>query len=259
MRGSYNEYFTFRKRAEREAILIQNCKYFIGRTSFDKRIVSLLSPNSTYFHCEEFIRREFFEKQWNFPLQNEVTCVSILKGTSYKGIDLLVEALMILKKYSTFSFIFKICGVSANEEIIKIIKKKYKKGINFLNIEFLGKLNTDDLVKQLCNSNFYIHPSYIENSPNSVCEAMALGMPVIATNVGGVSTLLTDETEGILVQEGEPYSMAGAIVELINNYEYAKLLGKNARERSINRHDPNKIVNRMLDIYKTILSENDRK
>jgi len=166
---------------------------------------------------------------------------------------------LILKKYSTFSFKFKICGVSANEEIIKIIKKKYKKEINLLNIEFLGKLTADDLVKQLCNSNFYIHPSYIENSPNSVCEAMALGMPIISTNVGGISSLISDKIEGLLVQEGEPYSLAAAIIELINNYEYAELLGKNARERSISRHDPKKIVKQLLDIYKTILSKNDRK
>jgi len=259
MRGSYNEFFTFRKRAEREDVILQNCKYFMGRTTFDKRIVSLLSPNSIYFHCEEFIRKEFFEKQWNSTLQNEITCVSILKGTSYKGIDLLVEVLLILKKYSTFSFKFKICGVSANEEITKIIKKKYKKEINFLNIEFLGKLTADDLVNQLCNSNFYIHHSYIENSPNSVCEAMALGMPIISTNVGGINSLINDKFEGLLVQEGEPYSLAAAIIELINNYEYAKLLAKNARERAINRHDHPKIKKQLLDIYKTILSENDRK
>jgi len=114
-------------------------------------------------------------------------------------------------------------------------------------------------VNQLCNSNFYIHPSYIENSPNSVCEAMALGMPIISTNVGGINSLINDKFEGLLVQEGEPYSLAAAIIELINNYEYAKLLAKNARERAINRHDPPKIKKQLLDIYKTILSENDRK
>ena len=259
MQGSYHGFITFKKMAEREENILMNCKYFMGRTNFDKRIASLISPDSKYFHCEEFIRKMFFDEQWNFPIQNEIVCVSTLKGTSYKGIDLLFEVLMILKKYSTFSFKFKICGVSENEEFIKIIKKRYKKEMKFANIEFLGKLTADDLVKQLCNSNFYIHPSYIENSPNSVCEAMALGMPIISTNVGGISSLISDKIEGLLVQEGEPYSLAAAIIELINNYEYAKLLAKNARERAINRHDPPKIKKQLLDIYKTILSENDPK
>lgn len=259
LRGSFNAIYSFRKRAATEAIIIKNCKYFMGRTDFDKRIAALVSPGSKYFHCEEFIRRDFFEKQWNYSLHSEIICISIIKGTSYKGIDLLVECFMILKKYSTLSFKFKICGVSDNEEITKIIKKKYRKECDFKDIEFLGKLNADDLVDQLCNSNFYVHPSYIENSPNSVCEAMALGMPIIATNVGGVSSLITDEVEGILVQEGEPYSLAGAIVELINNYEKATLLGSNARNRALRRHDPDEIMKSLLKIYDNIIYEDGRK
>lgn len=252
-RGIYHGYYIFKKRAEREAIILKNCKYFLGRTSFDKRIVKFFSPDSTYFHCEEFIRKEFFEKQWNLPLQNEITCVSVLKGTSYKGIDLLVEALLILRKQSTLTFKFKICGVSDDEEIVKFIKKKFKKEINSINIKFLGRLSTGDLIMELCSSNFYLHPSYIENSPNSVCEAMVLGMPIISTNVGGVSSLIHDRIEGILVQEGEPYSLVAAINELINNYEYANLIGINARRRAIQRHDPNEIVKRLNEIYDTIL------
>ena len=259
MRGSYNDFFAFRKRAETEAIIIKNCKYFMGRTNFDKRIASLISPGSKYFHCEEFIRKIFFEKQWDFQLQKEITCVSILKGTTYKGIDLLVKVLLILKKHSVLSFKFKICGISENDDIIKIIKKKYRKEINFIDIEFLGRLTADDLVKQLCNSNFYVHPSYIENSPNSICEAMALGMPIIATNVGGVSSLIEDEVEGILVQEGEPYSFAGAIVDLTNNYEKAKQLGCNARIKALKRHQPDNIMKNLLKIYEEIIYEDGRK
>jgi glycosyltransferase involved in cell wall biosynthesis len=259
MRGSYNNNFVFRKKAKMSATIIKNCKYFMGRTNFDKRIASLISPGSEYFHCEEFIRKEFFEKQWNFPHQNEITCVSILKGTSYKGIDLLVELLMILKKYSILSFKLKICGVSADEEFIRIIKKKYKKEINLIDIEFLGKLTADDLVKQLCNSNFYVHPSYIENSPNSLCEAMALGMPIIATNVGGVPTLIENRVEGILVQEGEPYSLAAAIVDLTNNYEKAIQLGSKARIKAIKRHQPDAILKNLLKIYEEIIYKEGRK
>jgi glycosyltransferase involved in cell wall biosynthesis len=258
MHGVLNEFYTFRKRAEREAVILSNCKYFIGRTDFDKRAALLLSHNSKYFHCEEFIRKDFFETQWNQPLGNIVKCVSILKGTSYKGIELLVRTFSILKAHTSYSFELNICGVSKNEEIIELIKKKYKKEYNLLDIKFLGSLTSDNLVKQLCNSNFYVHPSYIENSPNSVCEAMILGMPVVSTNVGGITSLITDKEEGLLVQEGEPYSMAGAINELINDYNFARLLGKNARKRSLMRHNPGVIGERLIEIYKTILSLNGR-
>jgi len=146
------------------------------------------------------------------------------------------------------------------EEIIKIIKKKFKKEINFINIEFLGKLTADDLVKQLCNSNFYVHPSYIENSPNSICEAMALGMPIIASNVGGVSTMIEDEVEGILVQEGEPTRLAGAIVSLTNDYEKAKHnLVAIARIKALKRHERMTYWKNLQNIYETIINEYGRK
>jgi glycosyltransferase involved in cell wall biosynthesis len=258
MRGTYNSFFAFTKRAETEAIILENCKYFMGRTNFDKRIASLISPNSTYFHCEEFIRKMFFEKQWDFPLQDEIKCISIIRATSYKGVDLLYKVFLILEKYSGLSFKFRICGTSENDDIIKIIKKKYRKEIDHINIEYLGKLTPEVLVDELCNSNIYVHPSYIENSPNSVCEAMALGMPIIATNVGGVSDLIEDEVEGILVQEGEPYSFAGALVELTNNYEKAKQFGRNARTKAFKRHNPDDILKDILKIYKTIIYEDGR-
>jgi len=254
MRGSYYGFFTFRKRAKVEEKVIAGCNYFMGRTDFDRRIISLLSPKSTYYHCEEFIRKDFFEKQWNFPLGNEIICISILNGTTYKGIDLLVESSMILKKHTKFTFRFKICGVSLNDEFVKILKKKYKKTASFENIEFLGKLTTAELVTQLCNSNFYVHPSYLESSPNSICEAMVLGMPIVATNVGGLDSLITDKIEGLLIQEGDPFSFAAAILELANNYNYAELLGKNAREKAVIRHNPKQIGMRLLDIYHRVLS-----
>jgi glycosyltransferase involved in cell wall biosynthesis len=258
MRGFYNDSFTFGVKADTSATIIQNCKYFMGRTNFDRVIVSLISPESKYYHCEEFIRKEFFEKEWAFPLHDKVECVSILKGASYKGIDLLVETYLVLKQHSDRSFKFKICGVSPKEEIVKIIKKKYKKVLNWSDIEFLGKLSAAEIVDQLCASNIYVHPSYMENSPNSVCEAMALGMPVIATNVGGTSSILDDGVEGILVQEGEPYSMAAAIVNLSDNYENAIKLGANAKRKAIKRHEPNGIVRSLMEIYDDIANGNGK-
>jgi glycosyltransferase involved in cell wall biosynthesis len=258
MRGFYNDSFTFGVKADTSATIIKNCKYFMGRTNFDRIIVSLISPESKYYHCEEFIRKEFFNKQWTFPLGDKVECVSILKGASYKGIDLLIETYLVLKKHSDRSYKFKVCGVSPKEEIVKIIKKKYKKVLNWSDIEFLGKLSASEIVDQLCNSNFYVHPSYMENSPNSVCEAMALGMPVIATNVGGTSSILDDGVEGILVQEGEPYTLAAAIVNLTDNYETAIQLGSNAKRKAIQRHEPNEIVSNLLRIYDDIAFGNGR-
>jgi glycosyltransferase involved in cell wall biosynthesis len=259
MRGTYNDYFAFRKRGKTEENILRRCRYYMGRTNFDRRIAKLIAPDARYFHCEEFIRKDFFEKEWKSEAGSEVVCISTIKATSYKGIDLIYKVAIILKRFTSLNVRFRICGVSENEEFVKIVRKKYRNDLEGLKIEFLGKLSANDLIENLCSSTFYIHPSYIENSPNSVCEAMATGIPVIATNVGGVSTLIEDQKEGILVQEGEPYSMAGAIVELTRNFEKAREMGRNARQRAIIRHDPKEILSTLLNTYTEIIKHNGEK
>jgi glycosyltransferase involved in cell wall biosynthesis len=258
MRGSLHGYFVFKKRARREQEILKHCNYFMGRTDFDRRIMRVLSPDSTYFHCEEMIRDKFFEKKWDLPLSNKIKCISILKGTTYKGLELLIETANILLQSTENSYEFMICGVSEDEEFVSILKKRYKRVLSRLTIRFLGRMDAEELVNQICKSNIYVHPSYIENSPNSICEAMALGIPIVATNVGGVSSLITDGVEGTLVQEGEPFSMAGAILEYTTDYDRAKILGQNARKRALKRHNPKEILDTLVRIYNSILDSNGK-
>ena len=253
--GSYFEYFAFKDRGVREEIIMQNCRYFIGRTSFDRRLIKLLSPKATYFFCEEFLRPEFFIKKWELPPARRFTCISILKGVTYKGLDLLIDTFTKLNLYSSLELEFKICGVSEGEEVVSILKKRHRKSNFIRHFKFLGKLDTTSLINELLSSNLFIHPSYMENSPNSICEAMALGMPVIATNAGGTNTLIRDDHDGILVQEGDPYSMSAAIMELFSNSEKASLIGYNARERAIQRHHPQKLKKEMVNIYQNIVTQ----
>lgn len=76
-------------------------------------------------------------------------------------------------------------------------------------IEFLGILSEDELKNTLLSSDIYVHTAYIDNSPNALCEAMILGLPCIASYVGGISSLMKNGESGILVPVNEPYYLAG--------------------------------------------------
>lgn len=255
--GSFFEYFTFRERGQREEVIMKNCRYFIGRTSFDQRLSGFFSPGTNYYLCQEFIREEFFKHKWEVPFTNTITCISILKGVTYKGLDLLLDASAMLRRYTGLKIEFKICGVSEYEEVVSILKRRdYDRDI-WSHFTFLGKLDSSSLIDELLSSNFYIHPSYMENSSNSICEAMALGMPVVATNAGGTNSLITNDQDGILVQEGEPHSMAAAIMDLSTNYYKAVYIGSRARERAVERHQPSKLAEKMLSIFNSIISDRE--
>jgi len=80
---------------------------------------------------------------------------------------------------------------------------------------------------------------------------MILGVPCLATNVGGTSSILQDGVDGILVQDGDPWSMAGAILEILNNKQMALKFSNNSRIKALKRHN----VTNVIATYKTIYSE----
>jgi len=254
--GIWHLFFLSRKRAKRERELMKKCLYFIGRTDWDRRITRVFSPKSKYFHCDELLRTEFFKaKQWTRPVNSRIRLISTLSSMSYKGIETVLETIHLLEKSNLLEVEWYIIGIKGIEEIIQITEKVYHLKFNDYRVKFLGNLNPDELIKELLQANIYVHPSHIENSPNSVCEAMLLGLPIIATYAGGTPSIISNEIEGILVQDGDPYSLAGAIYELINDENLIQRISENSRIKARTRHDSDKVVSDLLNIYNTVLSE----
>ncbi len=90
------------------------------------------------------------------------------------------------------------------------------------------KKNVSDYLKIM---DIYIQPSLFENISNSVLEAMATGLPVVATNVGGINEVLTHGKNGLVVTLGNDREMANAIKILIQNPDYRNMIGSAARKR----------------------------
>jgi glycosyltransferase involved in cell wall biosynthesis len=85
---------------------------------------------------------------------------------------------------------------------------------------------------------------------------MLLGMPCIATFAGGTGSMLKDGEEGIMIQDGDPWALAGSILELYRDPVKAQKYGQNARQRALIRHDKETITNGLIDIYQKVLDLN---
>ena len=121
------------------------------------------------------------------------------------------------------------------------------------NINLLGVVSADILVDYILRSTCFVHPSYIDNSPNSVCEAQILGCSVIAQDVGGVSSLVTHNETGFILPANDPYQMVIYIIKLYEDSSYNKQIGDNARRVASIRHDRKMIVDRLIDIYENMI------
>lgn len=248
--GLFHEYQVYKKEAERERKIFQSCHFFTGRTDWDRRIALSLSPRATYFHCEEMLRQEFYLNQWNPFSAASYTIVTTIRKNIYKGLETILECKKILEKnFSQFQIQWKVAGIKEGDELVDLVESKYKEKFKDYNIQLLGPLNVNQLITEMLTANLFIHPSHIDNSPNSLCEAMILGLPVISTYAGGIPSLLEDKKEGILVQDGDPYALCGAIIELLRDKEYAASLGKNARMRASLRHNEQNIIDTVLKMY----------
>ncbi|MAN26662.1 MULTISPECIES: glycosyltransferase family 4 protein [Mesonia] len=100
-----------------------------------------------------------------------------------------------------------------------------------LRIKFTGKLSKKEWIKLSKEYNFFINTTNFDNTPISVIEAMALGLPVISTNVGGLPYLISDREDGILVEKEQVVPFVREIKALINDPMFANQLATKARQK----------------------------
>lgn len=241
----------FRKKAEREITTIQRCQYFIGRTEWDKGLIDLFHPGATYFHCEEALRPVFLQgkEQWSWRRDRKKTIVSVISRPWYKGCDLILKTAQLLHRFTDLDFEWRVYGIPE----IRFFENKYGIQAEKVNVKVMGTASSNELTKAICDSSCYVHTSYIDNSPNSLCEAQILGAPVLATHVGGISSLVKDGKTGILFPANDPYTLASLIKTVTKDEALSTLLGASARKEALSRHNPDRIRETLLGIYQQIL------
>lgn len=241
---------SFARRAEIEIDTIKSCKYFMGRTDWDNGLIELFNPQAEYFHVEEALRDSFLStiKHWQWH-DGKVSIVSVISSPWYKGVDLILKTAELLKRFTDLNFEWNIYGIRD----IRFFENKYKIKATDVCVNIKGIASKDELVDALCNASCYVHPSYIDNSPNSVCEPQLLGVPVVATNVGGVSTILDNGNAGLLVPANAPYELANLIYKICRDKDLAMSMSEKERTLAKTRHDPEHILNQLLSTYNKIL------
>ena len=118
-------------------------------------------------------------------------------------------------------------------------------------ISFTGPLNAEEMKAEYLRSNVFVSPSSIENSPNSLCEAQVLGVPCVASYVGGSMDFIPNERCGKMYRFDDVEMLAKAICDTFEEssiYDNTEM-----REMARLRHDREKITNSQVDIYKKIL------
>jgi N-acetyl-alpha-D-glucosaminyl L-malate synthase BshA len=121
------------------------------------------------------------------------------------------------------------------------------------NVKFLGK--QDALVEILNASDIFLIPSQSESFGLAALEAMACGLPVISSSVGGLPELVRHNETGFIAEIGDIERMAKYTVDLLTNERKYKLFSSNARERAVTLFDKSKVIPQYEEYYKKFLSK----
>ena len=170
----------------------------------------------------------------------------------YKGYDDLLEALALLIKSDRDlpPWLCEIAGVDVDGSLLKLKQKADTLGLTN-SVRFLGYVH--NIAEFLNSAHLFIHPSHTEGLPNAVIEAMASGLPVIATKVGGITELIEDGINGLLIEPSSPRELKLAINKYLKDMVYAQKMGEVSSRLAKEKFDVKTSVLKYQKIYTDLL------
>lgn len=261
------EKFYLRGKNEIEAISLAG--HITGRTGFDREGTARINQKAVYHSMNETMRSSFYEGQWTRDFCEKHSIFLGQGDYPLKGFHFLLQAMPeILKKYPD-----AVLYVAGNSVIAKrTVKDKLKLSaygkyllslIEKNNLQdkvvMLGRLSEEEMKQRFLKSHVFVCASVLENSPNTVGEAMLLGVPVVASNAGGIPDMLTDGREGLLFKAGDIGALAAAIEAVFDEKKdeegktLAMRLSDDGRKRAFMTHDGEANYRKLLEIYRSIL------
>jgi len=252
----------FVKRGEFELEALRKARHVMGRTDWDEACVKAINPNIYYHFCNESLRNGFYEGEWRLETCEKHSIFVSQASYPIKGFHKMLQAMSeIVKKYpeaclyttgpdrmKNSSFIAKQRSTYYFSYVRRLIEKYALEG----HVKFLGRLDAENMKKRHLSSHVFVSPSSIENSPNSLGEAMLLGVPCVSSDVGGVKNMMEHEKEGFVYPFDEAYMIAYYVSKIFDDDSLAEKLSQNARERARRTHNREKNLEDLLNIYEKI-------
>ena len=259
-----NKKLRFNNRIKIERDTISRARNILGRTLWDRCQSFAINQKAPYFFCARNLRKPFYKKRWDIDKKEDFSIFIGNSASPRKGAHFVLEAVAQLKEEFPNVKLY-IAGASPypssardwkrrigySSYLIRLIKKLDLKD----NIEFLGILNEEQMSDKLSRIHVYVMASIIENSPNTLGEAMMMGVPSVSSFNGGVPSMATDDIEALHYRDNDPRMMAFQIRRIFTDNNLALKLSEKGRVKALDTHDRDKNVQLLLNAYEEIMKQ----
>ncbi|MCS7124306.1 MAG: glycosyltransferase family 4 protein [Candidatus Bathyarchaeota archaeon] len=170
-----------------------------------------------------------------------------------KGLRTLLKAVpFILRKIKDVKFVISGKGFRNEEKELRVLASKLKVEKN---VFFLGYTPDDKLPKLYQAAEVFVLPSVYEGMPFTLLEALASGLPVVATNVGGIPEVVNHGENGLLVKSQDLQGLVEGILYLLENPDFAHEMGLSGRKTVEKNFSWQKVARQVLEVYNEVLAK----
>ena len=238
-----------------ERVYIKKTKNFIAVSNWVKRFIKEdnNTKNIRLIHNEVDVNRfsPKPKKSNEFDFLKDINKPTILfsgRLLALKGLSTLISSMKKVLKKEDLYFVFAGPGnIKQWENQLKGVKKS--------NYKFLGYVEYEKIHYLYSMSDMFVLPSYTESFPLTVLEAMSSGLPVIASNVGGIPEMINNYEDGILVEAGNSGQLAQQITDLLDNNALRKKISINARKKVVKKFNSEIMAVKTKKFYEEVLSK----
>lgn len=252
--------------AQREQAFLKNVRHLTGRTAWDKEEMSRLAPQAAYYHCGEVLRAPFYQAPvWqrkdfgqapvlflpagNYPLKGLHRLIPALAKIKqvYPGVKLRIAGWKPVDKGSALRWLTD--AIFPYETWCR--KTAQELGV-WENIEYTGPLSCQEMIQAYLDADCVCVCSSVENSPNSLGEAMLLGVPCVASQVGGIPSMVNPGEDCLLYPAPDSDALADRILQILREPALAARLGSLGRVQAAKTYSLDN-TGVLYDIYGQIL------
>ncbi len=230
--------------------------YYLGNSADKQKISVIYEPvDISYFDSRKFSKEKKDDIRKKIAVSEDYKIIGFIGNISpVKGLEYLIRVASEVVNHINNKVKFIIIGEVSKGHIEYFASLKNQ--ITELNLDkdivFLGKMPHAQLRTILSIIDVFLMTSTAEGTPLVILEAMSMGIPVVATDVGGISEQVTNGETGMVVPSKDVNAIAKAVIYLLENEEIRKQCGVNGRERTVKLFSLNKCVEEHRLLYKRL-------